>query len=67
MNKKSGTFYWLMHFARFCKGKLIASVLLAVLGSASGIVPYLAVSGILVYLFGGGDKMETIMGYALWG
>lgn len=67
MNKKSGTFYWLMHFARFCKGKLIASVLLAVLGSASGIVPYLAVSGILVYLFGGGDKMETIMGYDLMG
>ena len=58
---------WLLRFARPCRGKLSASVLLAILGSASGVAPYLAVSQILIRLCGGNYALEPIAGYALLG
>ena len=57
----------LMRFARPCRGKLTASVLLAILDSACGVVPYLAVSQILIRLCGGNCDFGPIAGYALLG
>ena len=56
-----------MRFARPCRGKLTASVLLAILDSACGVVPYLAVSQILIRLCGGNCDFGPIAGYALLG
>ena len=50
--KKNNTFSWVLRFATQCKGKMTASVLLAVLGSVCGIVPYFAVSGIVIQICG---------------
>lgn len=49
------------------RGKLTASVLLAILDSACGVVPYLAVSQILIRLCGGNCDFGPIAGYALLG
>ena len=46
--EKNNTFSWVLRFATQCKGKMAASVLLAVLGSVCGIVPYFAVSQIVI-------------------
>ena len=43
--KKNNAFRWILHFAGQCRGRLTASVLLAILGSACGVVPYLAEPG----------------------
>ena len=56
-----------MRFARPCRGKLTASVLLAILDSACGVVPYLSVSQILIRLCGGDCDFGPIAGYALLG
>lgn len=48
--KKNDAFRWILRFAGQCRGRLTASVLLAVLGSACGIVPYLAVTQIIIRL-----------------
>lgn len=48
--KKNNAFRWILRFAGQCRGRLTASVLLAVLGSACGIVPYLAVTQIIIRL-----------------
>ena len=50
--KKNNTFSWVLRFATQCKGKMTASVLLAVLGSVCGIVPYFAVSRIVIQICG---------------
>lgn len=48
--KKNNAFRWILRFAGQCRGRLTASVLLAVLGSACGVVPYLAVTQIIIRL-----------------
>ena len=48
--EKNNTFSWVLRFATQCKGKMTASVLLAVLGSVCGIVPYFAVSQIVIQI-----------------
>ncbi len=48
--KKNNTFNWILRFAGQCKGKMTASVLLAVLGSVCGVVPYWAVSQIVILI-----------------
>lgn len=50
--EKNNTFSWVLRFATQCKGKMAASVLLAVLGSVCGIVPYFAVSQIVIQICG---------------
>lgn len=47
---KDNTSGWILRFAKQCKNTMIASVLLAVLGSVCGIVPYLAVSQIIILI-----------------
>ena len=51
-NKKNNAFRWILHFAGQCRGRLTASVLLAILGSACGVVPYLAVTQIIIRILG---------------
>ena len=46
---KNNTFSWILKFAAQCKGKMIASVVLAILGSICGVVPYLAVTQIVIW------------------
>lgn len=48
--KKNNAFRWILRFAGQCRGRLTPSVLLAVLGSACGVVPYLAVTQIIIRL-----------------
>ena len=50
--KKNNAFRWILHFAGQCRGRLTASVLLAILGSACGVVPYLAVTQIIIRILG---------------
>ena len=50
--KKNNAFRWILHFAGQCRGRLTASVLLAILGSACGVVPYLAVTQIIILILG---------------
>lgn len=50
--KKNNAFRWILHFAGQCRGRLTASVLLAILGSAYGVVPYLAVTQIIIRILG---------------
>lgn len=53
----------LVDFARPHKGGYIASVILAVLGVASGMVPYFAVSQMLIRLIEGGAQLSY---YVIW-
>lgn len=50
--KKNNVLRWILRFAGQCRGRLTASVLLAVLGSACGVVPYLAVTQIIIRILG---------------
>ena len=47
-NQKEKTITWILKFASKCKGKMIASVVLAILGSICSIVPYLSVGQIVI-------------------
>ncbi len=49
MNNKN-TLQRLFEFAKSCKGLLLSSVILAVLGAGFGIVPYIAVSRIIIQI-----------------
>ena len=61
--KKPSTWARLMEFAKSHKGGYIASVLLAILGVAAGLVPYFAVAQMIIALLGG----ETALSYyGLW-
>ncbi len=51
--KKMNSLSWILRFAGQCRGKMIASVILAVFGSASGMLPYFAVSALVVRLCAG--------------
>ncbi len=61
--KPQGAFARLMDFARPHRGGYIASVLLAVIGVASGMAPYFAVARMLVRLIEGGEGLPF---YAMW-
>ena len=63
--KKNNTFSWVLRFATQCKGKMTASVLLAVLGSVCGIVPYFAVSRIVIQICGQNYDLTSIGFWAL--
>lgn len=65
--EKHDTIRWLLRFARSCRGKLTASVLLAALGCASGMIPYLAVSRILILVCGGEYGLGAVAGCAALG
>ncbi|MDR1894221.1 MAG: ABC transporter ATP-binding protein/permease [Spirochaetales bacterium] len=54
-----------LSFGGECKGKLVASVLFAVAGVAAGIVPYFAVSRILIWLFAGSALLAGIVPWVL--
>ena len=60
---KDNAFGWILTFAKQCRGKMTASVLLAVLGSACGVVPYLAVTHIIVQICGNDFSLRPI---TLW-
>ena len=55
----------LLSFARPCRRLLAASVGLAVLGVASGMVPYFAVSYMIVDLYAGTATPESLFLFAL--
>ena len=48
--KNDHTFKWILQFAKQCKGNMTVSVLLAVLGSFCGMIPYLAASQIVILI-----------------
>lgn len=51
--KKRGTFASVLYFADECRGKILLSVLFAVIGVAGGLVPYLGVYQIILLFFSG--------------
>ena len=61
--KKNSAFHWILRFAAQCRGKMVLSVLLAVAGAFCGIVPYFAVSRIVILVCGRQYKLAPI---ALW-
>ena len=56
---------YLFGLAKPCKGLLISSVIFAVLGAASGIVPYLAVSRLIIRICAQNYTLQTIFVTAL--
>ena len=58
--KKNNVLRWILRFAGQCRGRLTASVLLAVLGSACGVVPYLAVTQIIIRILGKNYELAPI-------
>ncbi len=60
---KNNTFGWILRFAAQCRRKMIASVLLAVLGSICGVIPYLSVSQIVIQICRQDYKLTPI---AFW-
>ena len=61
--KEYNTIGWILRFAAQCKGKMVLSVLLAVAGAFCGVVPYFAVSRIIVLVCGRQYELAPI---ALW-
>lgn len=59
--KKKGTFSVVFSFAGQCCGKMLASVLLAVIGVAGGLLPYIGVYRIILLFFDGGAEMHTVL------
>lgn len=49
--KDKSSFSWILCFAAQCRGRMSASVLLAVMGAACGMIPYFAVSVLLRKIF----------------
>lgn len=60
---KNNTVSWILRFAAQCRGKMTASVLLAVLGSVCGVIPYLAVTQIVILICG---QHYDLIPIALW-
>ena len=50
-NNQQNSITWILSFAKQCKKKMILSVLLAIVGVAFGLIPYFAVSKLIVNLF----------------
>ena len=61
--KEYNTIGWILRFAAQCRGKMVLSVLLAVAGAFCGVVPYFAVSRIIVLVCGRQYELAPI---ALW-
>ena len=61
--EKPSGFARLLGYAASCKGYYIASIILAVFGVASGMVPYFSVSKILLLLIEGSRELSI---YLLW-
>ena len=61
--KKKGTFASVLSFAGECRGKMILSVLFAVISVAGGLVPYLGVYEIILLFFEGNAVPQAIF---LW-
>ena len=60
---KNNTFSRILKFAAQCRKKMIASVLLAVIGSVCGIIPYFAVTRIIIRIF---EQDYDLAAIALW-
>lgn len=63
--KKTSSMAWILRFATQCRGKMTASVILAVLGSASGMLLYFAVSALVVHLCAGNFSLAAAIQTAL--
>ena len=48
---ENNTFSLILKFAAQCRKKMIASILLAVIGSVCGVIPYFAVTRIIIRIF----------------
>ena len=63
--KNKNTLYRLFEFAESCKGLLLSSVVFAVLGAGFGIVPYIAVSRIIIQICAGDYSLKSILPMAV--
>lgn len=59
--KKKGTFATVFSFAEQCRGKMILSVLFAVLSVTGGLLPYLGVYQIILLFFEGTPTIQAIL------
>lgn len=65
MNKQKGTFASIYSFAGQAKGKMVASILCAIISVAGGLLPYLGVYRIILVFFDGDPSMEQILPWVL--
>lgn len=63
--KQAGFFARLMKYTSSCRGKMILSVLLAVIGVIVGLAPFIAASHIVEGLFDGNDSLSYYLVWAL--
>lgn len=64
-NMRKSSARYLLEFAEPCQKLLVSSVILAVLGAAAGIIPYLAVSRGIIWICAGDYRMPDILLMAL--
>ena len=64
-NTRKSSARYLLEFAEPCRELLISSVILAVLGAAAGIIPYLAVSRGIIWICAGDYRLPEILFMAL--
>ena len=64
-NTRKSSARYLLEFAEPCRKLLVSSVILAVLGAAAGIIPYLAVSKGIIWICAGDYRMSDILLMAL--
>lgn len=62
--KKHGTLRTIFHFAQECKGKLLFSILCAILSVGGGLVPYWGVYRIILLFFEGTPAAGPILSWA---
>ncbi len=65
MKTEKSSIKYLLEFAHPCKKLLISAVILAVLGAASGIIPYLFVSRIIIRICSGDYTLTSVVMAAL--
>lgn len=63
--KNMNPYLRLLSFASQCRGKMIASVVIAILGVACGLVPYFAVAEVTVLVLQGNQDLIKIFGMLL--
>lgn len=61
--KNNGTFGTVYHFARECKGKMLCSILCAIISVAGGLLPYWGVYKMILLFFGGRPEVGSVL---LW-
>ena len=64
MNNKK-TLHRLFEFAESCRGLLVSSVVFAVIGAGCGIIPYIAVSRIIIQICAGDYSLKSIIPMAI--